>query len=147
MTAPGAQGVEARIASAASGRTVRPADVVRGYARTWAAGDLEAILAYYADDVVLHWFGQNPLSGSHRGKDAALIALGRAAAVMPRQLVDVEAVLGDDSSSSAALVVRERWGDVDLRRVLVYKVVGSHLAECWVFDEDQALVDRMWAGA
>jgi hypothetical protein len=41
---------------------------------------------------------------------------------------------------------RTRAGEsVELRRVLVYRVEESELAEVWLYDEDQALVDRLWA--
>lgn len=32
-------------------------------------GDFEGMLEHYTDDVVLHYPGRNPLSGTHRGKD------------------------------------------------------------------------------
>jgi hypothetical protein len=25
-----------------------------------------------------------------------------------------------------------------------YRVAGGKIAECWVYDEDQALIDRLW---
>ena len=32
-------------------------------------GDLEGMLAHYTEDVLHHYLGRNPLSGTHRGKD------------------------------------------------------------------------------
>jgi hypothetical protein len=33
----------------------------------------------------------------------------------------------------------------ELRRVLRYRVAEDRLVECWLHDEDQRLVDRLWA--
>ena len=30
----------------------------------------------------------------------------------------------------------------EVERVLVYRVEGDHLAECWVYDADQRFIDR-----
>ena len=49
--------------------------VVRRYADAWAANDLRAIVDCYHDDVVFHYFGRNPLAGTHRGKAACLAVL------------------------------------------------------------------------
>jgi hypothetical protein len=64
-----------------------------------------------------------------------------------RELLEVVDVLAGDRLG--ALVVRERLTrageSVDLQRVLVYRIEESKLAEVWLHDEDQALVDRLWA--
>ena len=51
-------------------------DVVRAYLDAWTSGDLPSALAMYSDDFTLHYLGNNPLSGTHSGKEAALAALG-----------------------------------------------------------------------
>lgn len=59
--------------------------------------------------------------------------------------VDRDVLTGD---VGGALVVTERLCRDDeshvLRRTLRYRVEADRLAECWLYDEDQALVDHLW---
>jgi hypothetical protein len=121
--------------------------VLQRYADVWRAGDLEAMLGAYADDVVFHYFGATDLAGDHVGKEAAVNAMVTASLRATRELLEVVDVLVGDSLG--ALVVRERLTrdgeSADLRRMLVYRIEDSRFAEVWLYDEDQALVDRLWA--
>ena len=54
------------------------ARVLRDYGAAWLASDLETVLASYHDDIELHYMGESPLAGTHRGRDAAFAALGQA---------------------------------------------------------------------
>ena len=49
-------------------------DVLRRYADSWLAGDIDALLAAYADDVVFHYFGSSDVASAHVGKQAAVDA-------------------------------------------------------------------------
>ena len=82
-----------------------PYDTVRRYADAWAANDLEAVLGAYADDFVLHYFGESPLAGDHVGKEAATAVLVEATARSGRMLDAIEDVLGGEHF--AAIVARE----------------------------------------
>jgi len=118
---------------------------VRRYCDAWKRGDVAEMLACYHDEIVLHWFGSGPLAGSHRGKAAALQALGEQGKRARRSLVEIVDVLASDAHATA--LVRERFerdgrSEV-LDRVLVYRVRGGLLAECWVYDRDQRLVDEL----
>jgi len=33
-----------------------------------------------------------------------------------------------------------------VRRLFRYRIDGDQLVECWLYDEDQTLIDRLWAG-
>lgn len=126
--------------------TDETAQVLREYAAAWLASDLDAVLGSYHDDITLHYMGESPLAGTHVGTDAAFAALGDASMRSSRQLVAVEDVLVGDSLG--ALVAIEDLGDPPrrVRRVLLYRVQDGKLAECWLFDEDQRFVDRLWSG-
>ena len=124
-----------------------PGSVVRAYAEAWLAGDIATVLDLYADDIVLHYGGTNPLTGDHRGKHAAitvLLAVQEKTQRVPTEVIDVM-----EGTTYAAAWVREEWtvdGDtVELMRLLTYRVAGGKLAECWLFDHDQALVDRVFS--
>lgn len=136
----------------AARRAERPIDadhpgvLLRRYADAWLGDDLAGILAAYADDFVLHYFGANPFAGDHVGRDAALGVLGEVSARAPRTLRSVDDILVSDAGG--ALVVTEtleRDGETaTLTRVLRYRIEGGLFRECWLLDEDQALVDHLW---
>ena len=126
-----------------------PLDTVRRYAEAWAANDVESVFGLYADDFVLHYFGESPLAGDHVGKDAAIEVLVQATMRTGRQLDAIEDVLAGETFG--AIIAREgvrRPGSGELRvirRVLLYKVRDGQLAECWLYDEDQRGIDELWS--
>jgi ketosteroid isomerase-like protein len=119
--------------------------VLRAYAEAWLASDLERVLASYHEDIELHYMGDSPLAGTHRGRDAAFTVLGQASARTNRKLIDVEDVLVGESLG--ALIAVEDLGEPAqrVRRVLLYRVLDEKLRECWLFDENQQFIDAMWS--
>jgi hypothetical protein len=121
--------------------------VVKRYAEAWVANDLRAIIESYHDDVVFHYFGRSPLAGTHRGKTACLAILKQVRERTNRRLVSVRDVLAGQHFGLIIAVERfERLGEsVEIERMLRYSVRDDKLAECWIYDEDQRLVDEYWA--
>jgi len=114
------------------------------YADAWVAGDFPAMLATYSDDFILHWFGENPMAGTRHGKAAAIEALMAFTRLTGRKLIAVDSVMAD--AHRAVIIARESItaaGETrEVERVLVYRVAGEHLAECWVYDADQRFIDK-----
>ena len=121
--------------------------VVKRYAEAWVANDLRAIIESYHDDVVFHYFGRSPLAGTHRGKTACLAILKQVREKTNRRLVSVRDVLAGEHFGLIIAVERfERSSEsVEIERMLRYSVRDGKLAECWIYDEDQRLVDEYWA--
>jgi uncharacterized protein len=121
--------------------------VVRRYADVWIANDLRAIVDCYHDDVVFHYFGRSPLAGTHRGKAACLAILKQVREKTNRKLISVRDVLAGDHFGLIVAVERfERNGvPVEIERMLRFSVRDGKLAACWVYDEDQRLVDEHFA--
>jgi ketosteroid isomerase-like protein len=119
--------------------------VLRAYSTAWLAGDLEGVLAAYHDDIVIHYMGESPLAGTHRGRDAVIGVLGQASFRSSRKLIEIEDVLVGEELG--AIVAVEDLGEPPrrVRRVLLYRVLEGKLAECWLFDEDQRFIDRLWS--
>ncbi|KGB54416.1 Ketosteroid isomerase-related protein [Sphingopyxis sp. LC81] len=119
--------------------------VLEAYAAAWKSGDLAAIAALYHDDFTLHYGGANALSGVHAGKVAALAVLADFSRRTGRRLLDIVDVMA--GPRRGAIVARERLGlgdaAVEVERLLVYTVADGLLRECWVYDADQALIDRL----
>jgi ketosteroid isomerase-like protein len=129
-------------------RTAANRAVVQRYAGAWAAGDLAALYACYHLDFTLHYFGDSPLAGDHVGLAAAMAALAEVGRRTNRRLVKiVDAMAGPERAVIIAREAFERDGVVtELDRVLVYAIKEDLLAECWVYDGDQALVDGFLRG-
>ena len=125
----------------------RNAAVMTRYATAWKAGDRADLVGCYHDQFTLHYAGSNPLSGVHRGKAAALQALAAVSQKTGRQLLEVIDVM--PGAQRSAIVVREAFhrdgAMAELERTLVYTIADDRLFECWVYDQDQALVDRFLA--
>lgn len=138
----------ATVTSADEARTV-----AERYAEAWSSDDLEGILGCYDDRFTLHYFGDNPFTGSHVGRDAALAVLLEVGSRAPRKLVAVDEILA--GPGAAVIVARERitTGDhragttesTEIRRVLRYRVEGDRFTECWLYEESQAVIDRAWS--
>jgi hypothetical protein len=128
-------------------RTATNLAVVQRYCAAWRAGDRQALAALYHDEFTLHYFGRNSLAGVHAGKPASLKVLLEFGRRTNRQLPEiVDAMAGPQR---AAVIAREAFARGDLRaeleRLLVYSIKDALLHHCWIYDADQALVDRFLA--
>lgn len=121
--------------------------VMKSYTDAWRSGDRVALAACYHDEFTLHYAGNNPLSGTHVGKPVALKILAEVSRRSNRKLEAIIDVMAGEQR--ATVIVRERFQrgeDVAvLERVLVYTIRDDKLHECWVYDQDQALVDHFLA--
>lgn len=123
--------------------TKRTRQAVSRYATAWLAGDRAALAACYHDDFTLHYFGRNPLAGNHTGKAVALGVLAEVTRRTNRRLLAIVDIIA--GPERGALLVRERFErdgrTAEVERLLVYAVRDGLLSECWVYDQDQMLVD------
>lgn len=122
--------------------------VAETYASVWLANDLEGILGCYADDFTLHYFGNNPFTGDHGGKQTALDTLLEVGARAPWTLLSIDEILAGPLSAVivATLRISIQGEEHEIRRVLRFRITGSQLSECWLYEENQALIDRAWKG-
>lgn len=125
--------------------TVATRDALEIYAAAWLSGDLRQIASCYHDDFTLHYFGANALSGDHVGKARSLEILAEFSRRTRRRLLTVRPVIA--GGEHGALIAREALmkddAAIEVERVLVYRVVDGLLAECWVYDRDQRLIDSI----
>jgi uncharacterized protein len=121
--------------------------VVKRYADAWVANDFPAIVDSYHENVVFHYFGRSPLAGVHRGKTACLAILKQVREKTNRRLVSVRDVLAGEHFGLIVAVERfeHNGSSVEIERMLRYTVRDGKLAECWIYDEDQRLIDEFWA--
>ena len=120
--------------------------VIERYADAWQRRD-PAAFALYHPQFTIHWFGDNPLSGTHVGAAKVQRALMELARRTNRSLVKIVATLA--GPERGAIIARESFGAGDARieidRVLIFTVADGLLRECWVYDADPTLLDRFFA--
>lgn len=112
-----------------------------------AMGDVPSAMSFYTDDVVLHYPGDNPLSGDYRGRDAVVGLLARVWELTGGTFrPEVHDILASDRHVVALVTVHAEhdghlaeWRSVDL-----FHVRAGKLSEHWVHEVDQDLVDRFW---
>ncbi|HKB38332.1 MAG TPA: nuclear transport factor 2 family protein [Gemmataceae bacterium] len=129
------------------GQAAASLQAVERYVAAWRAGDRAALLDCYHEEFTLHYFGRNPLAGDHVGRTAALKALAEVSRRTNRRLLNIVDVMA--GPHRAIVIAREAFQRdllrAELDRVLVYTVTDGKLHHCWVYDGDQALVDRFLA--
>jgi hypothetical protein len=129
--------------SKAADQTEEIRAVIERYADAWQRRDPAALTLYHPQFTV-HWFGNNPLSGTHVGAQQVRDALSELTRRTHRSLVKVVATLA--GPERGAIIARESFGTGDARvemdRVLIFTVAEGRLRECWVYDSDPQLLDR-----
>jgi len=120
--------------------------MVRRSFEAWNSGRLDVIREYLSDDAIMHFAGNNAMSGTYRGRDAVMDALGRASQGWgPR--VEVEALLASDDHVIAFFHGSERDGkylDVVTAQPMKVNAAGK-LTEIWFLANDQRAFDQFWS--
>ena len=112
----------------------------------WNSGRVDVIREYLSDDAVLHFAGTNAMSGTYRGRDAVMDALGRASQGWGPH-VEVEALLASDDHVIAFFHGSERDGTTtDAVTAMPMKVnAEGKLMEIWFLANDQSVFDQFWS--
>ena len=113
----------------------------------WNSGRMDVIREYLSEDAVLHFAGNNAMSGTYRGVDAVMDALGRALQGWGPH-TEVEALLASDDHIIAFFhAISERDGKtLDLVHAMPIKVSAEgKLAELWFLANDQTVYDQFWS--
>jgi uncharacterized protein len=122
--------------------------VVRRFVEAMVARDVGAIADCFADDVVFHIPGRNPLSGEYRGKAEVLTRLfQRWEEAFGGLEIDVHDVLADDrhvvvlSDRRARRAARE----VEMRAASIYHIRDGRIVEAWLMEWDPYAIDEFLA--
>jgi len=112
----------------------------------WNSGRVDVIREYLSDDAVLHFAGNNAMSGTYRGLDAVMGALGRASQGWGPH-VQVQALLASDDHVIAFFHGSERDGKMlDVVTAMPMKVnAEGKLKEIWFLANDQRVFDQFWS--
>ncbi len=118
-------------------------ELMRSYMDLMVAGDFQAAMDYFADDIVAHQSGQNPWSGVYRGKAEWGEALAKiTGSVDSFRIEEHDLLASGDHAVVLAKVSFELGGKTyEGNRVVVYHIAGDKITELWVIDEDQQALD------
>src|SRR5262249_15958004 len=109
-------------------------------------GNQDVIREAYSEDIVMHFAGNNPLSGTHRGPDAVIDTVRAMLERGPQ--IEVETVLAsDDYILNFFRITSERDGkalDVVLAGVVKFNAEGK-ITEIWFLANDQRAFDQFWS--
>jgi uncharacterized protein len=119
----------------------------RGY-EAFSTGDLNTVFSLFADDMVWHNGGSNQLTGDYRGQEAIMGMFGNLLEVTGGTLrLDIHDVLANDTHGVVLVTAHaERDGQpIAVREVNIWHVADGKATEFWVFAEDSADLDKMFA--
>jgi ketosteroid isomerase-like protein len=108
---------------------------------------MDVIRESFSPDAVLHFAGNNAMSGTYRGVDAVMDAMGRALQGWGPH-TEVEALLAsDDHVLTFFRASSERDGKtLDVVVVLPIKVdAQGKMSEIWLLANDQEAYDQFWS--
>ena len=113
----------------------------------WNSGRVDVIREYLSDDAVLHFAGNNAMSGTYRGRDAVMDALAKASQGWSTH-TDVESVLVSDDH---IMVFHHGTGEHEGTPYDVVPVIAMKLGpdgkvtEAWNLANDQRAWDQFWS--
>lgn len=125
---------------------VTPEGAIHRYAAAWKDGDVAGIVGCYAEGVVTHYGGRSSFAGTHVGRDRLVEVLLATKVLGQRELVSIDQV-HDDGETGALFVSEQFTVDGETRtvsRAFRYRTNGEQIIECWLYDQDQYVVDQAW---
>ena len=121
---------------------------VREALDAYAAADWDRMGKQLHDDIAWHVGGDNPLSGTYRGRDAAIAYFRKTQELTGGTLrLDVDEILANDQFGGIVLRAHgERAGkrlDVQMAEAVRFDQDGLW-TEFWALSYDQSAVDEFW---
>jgi hypothetical protein len=122
------------------------AKAYRAAAEAFRAGDLPAIEALVAEDVVWHIPGDNQMAGDIEGREALREWLGRVRD-LGFWLREHDVFASDEHVCALSYMGARREGiEVETRVVSVFHFRDGRQAERWFFPEDREAWDQIFSG-
>lgn len=114
----------------------------------FAAGDLTRLGELFADDIVWHVPGRNPLSGDYRGKQQVFALFGKLAEQTAGTFrAEVHDLLANDTHGVGLVIVTATRGERSLtvNQVNIFHLSDGKVTEGWIASTDQHADDAFWA--
>ena len=114
---------------------------VRRSFEAWNSGRLDVIREYFTEDAILHFAGNNAMSGTYRGRDAVMDPLARASQGWGTQ-ADVESVLASDDHM---MVFYHATDEHEGAAMAMKADADGKVTEAWFLSSEQAAYDAFWS--
>ena len=122
--------------------------VANSYFTAVQTGDLEALGALVAPDVVWHQPGDNQFSGTHESAQAVFGMIGGMMQVSAGtfKIDEVSSIMANGDQVAAILKFSAQRDGVEMSMsgVDVMTVSNGQIKEVWLYSEDQAAEDAFW---
>lgn len=125
---------------------------IRAAYAAFSAGDLEAVMGWFAPDAVFHVAGDGPLAGDHKGREAIAAALVASFQLTGgTQRIDVKQVYADDEHGVITVhetATRASDGatlDIDEVHLVTLTPEGT-VADFWDVPSDADVHDAFFGG-
>ncbi len=125
-------------------RARRNAEIVRALTVALGARDAAAVEALLADDVVYHFPGRNPLSGTYRGRIEVMAFFRRFPTLLDGPpTTDTHDVLSSEAHGADMTELTAKRGGRShaWRAVRIYHLVEDRISEVFVTIDDQQAFD------
>ena len=123
-------------------------DLIRRGYEAFSNGDLDTLREVFADDILWHAPGRNPLAGDYKGMEEVFGFFASVAEMTGGTFsLEIHDVLANDEHAVVLAVARgardgKRFED---RAVHVWHVEGGKAKEFWGHPGDQYAVDEFWS--
>lgn len=125
------------------------AELVRKGLKAFANRDMGTVGQVFADDIVWHVPGNNPLSGTYKGKEEVFGFLAKLGELSGGSFkLDVHDVVGNDEHVVALVRISGSRPDgrtLEMPVAQVFHVRDGKVVEFWGMAEDQAKADAFWS--
>jgi uncharacterized protein len=126
--------------------------VVEDFYRAVAAGDMDAVMAAFADDVVVEVMGRSPISGRHIGRQAFLAdAMGPVVAALNPETIELAttweifAAEGDHAAARMTGKAANRSGKpYDNSYCQLFRIRDGQIAEMYEYLDTALLEDAIF---
>ena len=108
--------------------------------------DMDSLRTFWADDIVYHVPGANPIAGDHKGLDGVL-ALFAKLVEMNVRIVEVHDVLASDDHVVALVrgTAIRQGKELSLNQANIYHVRDGKIKEAWLLPTDQRVFDEFFS--
>ena len=108
--------------------------------------DMDSLRTFWADDIVYHVPGANPIAGDHKGLDGVL-ALFAKLVEMNVRIVEVHDVLASDDHVVALVrgTASRQGKELSVKQANIYHVRDGKIKEAWLLPTDQRAFDEFFS--